>query len=143
MSEENKFVNDLWNKDPELVKRVLRKIFKLKETYSLEYDYTDDGKLVFEVRYDDVRASYIFVRDFMVCWWGDTGFANSPESIKWMNIMARLYGKAYVQKFVKTRDEEIMQYTDEFNDITNSIEAELNKVVENKNNKIDTQTTTL
>ncbi|MBQ7798458.1 MAG: hypothetical protein IJ371_04975 [Clostridia bacterium] len=122
----NVFITKLWNKKPELVKNELRKIFKVKDSETLEYDYTsEDGRLVFEQRIDDRRTTYIFVSDYIVNHWGNEADVESAESMKWMDFMVRIFKQKYIQYFDNARQYEIDTFVTEYNETTSNIRRKL------------------
>ena len=122
----NVFISNLWNKKPELVKNELRKIFKVKDSETLEYDYTsEDGRLVFEQRIDDRRTTYIFVSDYIVNHWGNEADVESTESMKWMDFMVRIFKQKYIQYFDNARQYEIDTFVTEYNETTSNIRSKL------------------
>ena len=128
MYTQNQYISNLWDKNPGMMKRMLKKILALKtQDYIWLHDKCENG-FVFKYFYHDdpTRNKSILVDDFQILHEGKD--YNNITCMKWMTFMLKLYGKEYIDNFEAYRNSEIVQYVDRFNDKTNRIVEQLNKL---------------
>ncbi len=129
MYTKNQYINDLWNKNPEMMKRMLKKILSLKKQDSIWlYDKFEDGFSFRYCYYDDDPRKYrsIMVDDFEILYDGQGRI--DTTCMKWMVFMLKLYGKQYIEDFEASRNSEMEQYVSRFSNKTNIVVNELNKI---------------
>jgi hypothetical protein len=129
MYTKNQYISDLWDKNPEMMKRMLKRILSLKKQDSIFlYGKNEDGFTFKYCYYEGEPGRYksILVDDFQILYEGQC--YNEITSMKWMTFMLKLYGKEYIDNYQTTRNGEIVQYVDRFNDKTNRIVEQLNKL---------------
>ena len=128
MYNKNQYIKDLWNKNPEMMKRMLKKILALKtQDYIWLRDECENG-FVFKYFYYDAPTTYksILVDDFQILHEGQD--YNDITCMKWMTFMLKLYGKEYIDNFEACRNGEIVQYVDRFNNKTNRMVRQLKEL---------------
>lgn len=127
------FIEKLWEEQPELVIKAVKKIFDIRESRgdSLEFIQVGNGALRFE-KYGHCSFG-IVLTDFEV--YGQR--VNSGYNIEWMKFMKSVFGVKYLHHYRSYRnkklDDYLIEYESEFNAETNRVLAELskNKTAEN------------
>ena len=119
------FIEKLWEENPELVIKAVKKIFDIREDRgdSLEFKQAGNGALRFE-KYGHCSFG-IVLTDFEV--YGQK--VNSGYNIKWMKFMKRELGLKYVYHFIAYRNEKLdkfmAEYEDDYNKETKQVLGEL------------------
>lgn len=116
------FIEKLWEKNPELVIKAIKKICDIDEDLAKELAFQgvdENGYLKFGVR--NVRGyCRIYVNDF--CLKGDKyidmGGVRSTHmlsnSVDWMKFMYKIYGDKYVMKYISQRNQQLDEYMAEY-----------------------------
>ena len=123
-SAEKTFVEDLWEKSPELVTKIVKKICRVEEEKfgdRLEFVKQVNGVLKFKV-YGRVQR-FIEVNNFSIrTSYSDNDYENSLISSKWRRFMFACYGEAYAMQYISKRnlqlDKFMADYEQKYNNQT-------------------------
>lgn len=131
------FVEDLWEKDPELVVKVIKNICLVNEKWGDKLSFVkidEDGELIFKKT--GRSTFFIIVNDFSIRT-TDSGknYQNSPRSIAWIKFMFSVYGDKYVYQLISHGNKEFDEYIEKLKvehenqtiEILDAIGFEINK----------------
>lgn len=114
------FVEDLWEKNPELLTKAVKKIFNIKEERgdSIKFEDLRNGELVFHFKKQmDVYSTTILLRDFEV--YGRK--INDSYMPAWMRFMYKVYGDKYAMQYISYRNKELDKYMAKYEEKYNSL----------------------
>ena len=133
----NVFVKDLWEKNPELMLKIIKEISNIDEELAKELSFkgiNERGNLEFGATH---LFSYcnIYVNDFMI---GGTEYLDHGsvrrtklinESISWKKSMYEIYGDKYVMRYISQRnlklDKFMAEYEEKYNNETKAVLDEI------------------
>ncbi|MFQ6723705.1 MAG: hypothetical protein ACLRFE_00020 [Clostridia bacterium] len=123
------FIEDLWKKNPELVKKAVKKICEIEEDSNFGFRKIDEnGKVEFVNSKGAVHLIKVGDFDMEVCI--TSKFLNVEAlTIKWMKFMKSVYGCKYLYHYIAHRNEEYDKYVDQYEiDFNSQTKKILNKV---------------
>ena len=133
------FVEQLWEKNPELVEKQVINICRIEEKYGDELHFVvmSNGVLKFEVRGRALRN--IQVGDFSIRVTGDADYENSPRSSKWRSFMYGIYDKPYAMQYISKRNQQLdkfmADYEEKYNAQTRKILVQMGFELDNGHTK--------
>lgn len=132
------FIEELWNKNPELVLKAIHEICKINDKYGEKLYFEGKTKKGFKFGVYNGRHLYsVYISDFAIEWneYEDMGLINhsyyNHYIVEWMKFMCKIYGDRYVQAFESyrntLRDLYIQKYEQQFDKQTETIVSCLEK----------------
>lgn len=115
------FVEQLWEKNPELVEKQVKNICRVNEMYGDEFYFNkaSNGVLKFEVRGRAVRN--IYVGDFAIrTTYSDADYENSPLSSQWRSFMYGIYDKPYAMQYISKRNQQLDKFMADYEEKYNA-----------------------
>ena len=110
------FVEDLWEQNPELVIKAIKKICRVEEEKfgdRLEFVEQANGVLKFKV-YGRCQR-FIEVNNFSIrTSYSDDNYENSLISSKWRRFMYACYGEAYAMQYISKRNLQLDKFMAEY-----------------------------
>ena len=128
---EKSFVEDLWENNPELVIKAIKKICLVNEKWGDKLSFVkidDDGELIFKKT--GRSTFFIIVNDFSIRT-TDSGknYQNSPMSIAWVKFMFNICGDKYAMQYISHRNKQLdkfmAEYEQEYNNQTREVLKEM------------------
>ena len=137
---EKTFIEDLWEKNPELVRSKVASICSYRDDATQYYrllKHTKEG-LVF-------RASFmhnchdILVSDFGIKYITSTDLDSKDKTINWIKFMYSVYDKKYAYQFISHRNQQLdrfmEQYEEKYNNQTLKMLDEMGFDVDNNHKR--------
>lgn len=120
--EVNMFIEDLWDKDPELVIKTIKKICNLNEKWGdrLEFERIENATLTFK-KYG--RAlDFIVVKDFSIraSSYSSNDYETSTANTAWVKFMYEIYGDKYAMRFISQRNQQLDKFMADYEEKYNA-----------------------
>ena len=131
------YIKELYAKKPELVKKFIKKVFKIeKDEYIVETEEQDkflktEGEIAFVlINIEKREAKELILEDFEI-WYDDEGLEIGDVRLDaYLKFMAKVFGEKFVSSFRDYRNGVISDYISDFDATTKNMERELFEVVE-------------
>ena len=121
------FIEELWKRNPELVKKAVKKVCRIDEKSGNNFDFRcvdENGNLEF-VKFGSSPFT-VKISDYDVEVAFNHGYSSLPTfSIRWMKFMKEIYGDKYIYNYIDHRNKELEKYNKNFKQKTNKILEEL------------------
>ncbi len=129
------YIKDLYQKKPEVVKKLIKKLFNLKKEQDVFPVNPDEGligenDIMFNfINKENGKVEVLVLEDFAICY-GLYYLEMSDRRLQeYLKFMAKLYDNEYLQGFHDYRIEERKELIGEFNAITYAMEDKLAKAI--------------
>lgn len=134
------YIKDLYDKNPKIVKNLVRKLFNIEEERYVVL-LSDNTGVAFDL-IDSEKDEFVDVKleDFAICYGLEYLEMSDRRLQEYLKFMAKLYGNEYLQEFHDYRIEERKELISEFNAVTYSMEGKLAKAINSMKKKEDNKT---
>jgi len=133
------YIKDLYQKKPEVVKKLIKKLFNLKKEQDVFPVNPDEGligenDIMFNfINKENGKVEVLVLEDFAICY-GLYYLEMSDRRLQeYLKFMAKLYSNEYLQGFHDYRTEERKELIGEFNATTYAMEAKLAEAINQSN----------
>ncbi|MFQ6723820.1 MAG: hypothetical protein ACLRFE_00615 [Clostridia bacterium] len=126
------YIRDLYTKKPQIVKKMLNRLFWDKKTVEVSHDEEefDENDIMFNlINKLTGEETKIVLEDFAICYGLEYLEMSDRRLREYLKFMAKLYGNEYLQEFHNYRIQERNELIGEFNSATYVMEGELAKAI--------------
>lgn len=137
------YIKDLYTKKPQIVKKLLNKLFVEKKIVEVSHEEEefDENDIMFNlINKFTGDETKIVLEDFAICYGLEYLEMSDRRLQEYLKFMARLHGNQYLQGFHDYRIEERKELIGEFNAETYTMEGELAKAINSINKKEENKT---